>query len=132
MTAPLLLRRIFKTSRLAEFCSKKELMNQTGHPVHEWPLVILKELVDNALEIRVIDKGKGIPEKEREKVFQVYYRRDASKGKVPGTGLGLHIAREILRAHGGSLHVEGSAGSGAEFCLRLPLDRLPPREAARS
>lgn len=98
----------------------------------ETPLRLTASWVDNALEIRVIDKGKGIPEKERDRVFQVYYRRDASKGKVPGTGLGLHIAREILRAHGGSLHVEGSAGTGAEFCLRLPLDRLPPREAARS
>ena len=41
---------IFTTSRLAEFCSQKELVNQTGHSVADWPLVILKELVDNALD----------------------------------------------------------------------------------
>jgi DNA topoisomerase VI subunit B len=48
-TAPLS-RRIFRTSRLAEFCSQKELINQTGHAIAEWPLVVLKELLDNALD----------------------------------------------------------------------------------
>jgi DNA topoisomerase VI subunit B len=47
---PSLSRQMFKTSRLAEFCSQKELVNQTGHAVEEWPLVILKELIDNALD----------------------------------------------------------------------------------
>jgi DNA topoisomerase VI subunit B len=41
----------FKTSRLAEFCSRRELVAQTGHQVRDWPLVILKELTDNALDI---------------------------------------------------------------------------------
>ena len=45
-----LIRKTFKTSRLAEFCSQKELVNQTGHEVADWPLVIIKELVDNALD----------------------------------------------------------------------------------
>jgi hypothetical protein len=43
-------REIFKTSRLLEFCSEKELVNQTGHSVEQWPLVILKELADNAID----------------------------------------------------------------------------------
>jgi DNA topoisomerase VI subunit B len=80
--APLLQRVAFKTSRLAEFCSQRELVAQTGHPIEDWPLVILKEAVDNALdgseeagvppevdiqvstdtgEISVADKGPGIP-----------------------------------------------------------------------
>ena len=50
MNAPSLSRHVFKTSRLAEFSSEKELVNQTGHAVEDWPLVILKELVDNALD----------------------------------------------------------------------------------
>jgi DNA topoisomerase VI subunit B len=50
MTAPALDRLIFKTSRLAEFCSQKELVNQTGHAIADWPLVIAKELIDNALD----------------------------------------------------------------------------------
>jgi DNA topoisomerase VI subunit B len=47
---PKLAREVFATSRLLEFCSTKELINQTGHGVAEWPLVILKELVDNAID----------------------------------------------------------------------------------
>jgi hypothetical protein len=50
MSAPSLSRHVFKTSRLAEFSSKKELVNQTGHAVEDWPLVVLKELLDNALD----------------------------------------------------------------------------------
>jgi DNA topoisomerase VI subunit B len=50
ITQPALDRLIFTTSRLAEFCSEKELINQTGHDSDDWPLVILKELVNNALD----------------------------------------------------------------------------------
>jgi sensor histidine kinase regulating citrate/malate metabolism len=77
---PALERTTFRTSRLLEFCSQKELTAQTGHGPDDWPLVILKELVDNALDaceeagirpaihvtvargkIRVRDNGRGIP-----------------------------------------------------------------------
>ena len=43
-------RETFTTSRLSEFCSQKELTSQTGHSTEQWPLVILKELLDNALD----------------------------------------------------------------------------------
>jgi DNA topoisomerase VI subunit B len=52
MSAPSLSRHVFTTSRLAEFCSEKELVNQTGHDSDDWPLVVLKELIDNALDAR--------------------------------------------------------------------------------
>ena len=50
MTAPLLTRKTFTISRLAEFASTVELTKATGHPVERWPLVIAKELIDNALD----------------------------------------------------------------------------------
>ena len=50
MSAHVLERQVFTTSRLAEFCSQKELVAQTGHPVEQWPLVVLKELIDNSLD----------------------------------------------------------------------------------
>jgi DNA topoisomerase VI subunit B len=49
-SSPQLNRKVFKTSRLLEFCSVKELTLQTGHPVEQWPLVIAKELLDNSLD----------------------------------------------------------------------------------
>jgi DNA topoisomerase VI subunit B len=50
MSAPVLDRITFKTSRLAEFCSEKELINRTGHDSDCWPLVVLKELLENGLD----------------------------------------------------------------------------------
>jgi DNA topoisomerase VI subunit B len=47
---PKLTRVAFKVSRLMEFCSERELQNQTGHSVYEWPLVVAKETIDNALD----------------------------------------------------------------------------------
>src|SRR5262245_23186056 len=47
---PKLTRVAFKVSRLMEFCSKRELQNQTGHSLYEWPLVVGKEVMDNALD----------------------------------------------------------------------------------
>jgi len=79
---PTLERMVFEISRLAEFCGEKELTAQTGHHRDDWPLVILKELVDNALdaceeteiapeititvstetgEITIADNGPGLP-----------------------------------------------------------------------
>src|SRR6516225_11651497 len=47
---PKLTRVAFTVSRLMEFCTLRELQNQTGHSIHDWPLVVLKELMDNALD----------------------------------------------------------------------------------
>ena len=47
---PRLQRETFRTSRLLDFCSEKELVAQTGHRPAQWPLVVLKELVDNAMD----------------------------------------------------------------------------------
>ena len=47
---PKLTRVAFRVSRLMEFCTKRELQNQTGHSIDQWPLVIFKELMDNSLD----------------------------------------------------------------------------------
>jgi two-component system sensor histidine kinase KdpD len=65
------------------------------------PISVTAGLKDRRVIIRVRDRGPGIPERERERVFDKFYRRQTTKTHVPGTGLGLYIAREIARAHGG-------------------------------
>jgi two-component system sensor histidine kinase KdpD len=77
--------------------------------------------------IRVRDQGPGIPKRESERIFDRFYRRRVAKDRVPGSGLGLYIAREIVRAHGGDLWVESVVGSGSEFCLMLPAQEEPVR-----
>jgi signal transduction histidine kinase len=76
---------------------------------------------DRAEIIRITDQGSGIPERERERIFDKFYRRSPFRSQVPGSGLGLHIAREIARIHGGDLWVEGAEPRGSTFCFRLPV-----------
>lgn len=82
--------------------------------------MILKE-DDDALVITVADRGPGIPEAQRTKVFEPFYRLDSSRSRdTGGTGLGLSIARNIALAHGGSLELYDRDGGGIEAVLRLP------------
>jgi signal transduction histidine kinase len=72
--------------------------------------------------LRVTDRGIGIPEHARERIFDQFYRvDDAEFGYPAGTGLGLYISRRLAERNGGSLFVERSApGEGSTFTLRLP------------
>lgn len=78
---------------------------------------------DNAqsLEIVVRDSGPGIPRSELARVFEPFYRLEASRNRHSGgTGLGLTIARNIAAAHGGSLQLVNRTGGGLDAILRLP------------
>lgn len=75
----------------------------------------------HACEIRVEDRGSGIPAAERERVFEPFVRLDASRAKHSGgTGLGLAIARAIARNHGGDIRLDGRPGGGLSAILILP------------
>jgi signal transduction histidine kinase len=76
-----------------------------------------------AVQVRVADQGPGIPEPERERVFEAFYRRDDS-GR--GSGLGLAISRAIVLAHGGRIWIEGSASGGAAVVFELPMAEPTP------
>ena len=70
--------------------------------------------------IAVSDTGLGIPEEERERIFEPFYRaQDARSMAERGTGLGLSIARSIAAAHGGSIRVESEPGRGSTFTVLL-------------
>ena len=74
------------------------------------------------LILTVEDSGPGIPEGERERIFERFYRLDKSRSSEEGgRGLGLSIAREIVRAHGGTISVGVSNLGGAEFRVELPV-----------
>jgi two-component system sensor histidine kinase KdpD len=74
------------------------------------------------MRITIQDEGEGVPEMDRERVFDKFYRVRAADRKRAGTGLGLAIARGFMEAMGGSITVANRAdGPGAIFTLVLPL-----------
>jgi signal transduction histidine kinase len=70
------------------------------------------------VEIRVADNGKGIPQKVLDKIFQPFF---TTKPTGQGTGLGLSLSYDIIKAHGGELLVETKDREGAEFIIHLPI-----------
>ena len=74
--------------------------------------------------IRVTDHGPGVPEAERERIFEPFHRV-AGRSDEPGAGLGLAIARGFTEANGGRMWLESREGQGASFVLALPLVELP-------
>jgi two-component system sensor histidine kinase KdpD len=81
---------------------------------------------DGAVVIEISDEGPGIPEGEREKVFDPFYRV-RERDRKSGTGLGLSICRGIIRAHGGDVTAHPAAiGPGALLRLRIPQSQDKP------
>ena len=73
-------------------------------------------------EISVSDQGIGIPERDRERIFERFYRVDPARSRATGgTGLGLAIVKHVTAAHGGNVTVWSQEGVGSTFTLRLPL-----------
>ncbi len=121
--------------------SRVEIEGSTGRPYAGRPLALrrcLTNLVDNAIRyggratikvedaadrlmtIRILDDGPGIPEQELEQAFEPFFRAEASRSReTGGTGLGLGIARNIARAHGGDLVLQNRPEGGLEAILTL-------------
>ena len=106
--------------------------------------VALRNLVDNAIKyspgqstvrvewkkedervaISVVDRGSGIPRKEHQAIFRKFVRgRAAAAGHVQGTGVGLSMAQEIVRAHRGEIRLDSEVGRGSTFTIVLPAGR---------
>ena len=77
--------------------------------------------VARGVEIWVEDAGSGIPDEEKARVFEKFYRGPASVMAPAGTGLGLAITREIVGIHDGTIHVEDVEPHGSRFIVGLPL-----------
>ncbi len=84
------------------------------------PVVVAAEPGPDGIVFSVSNRGPSIPEEERERVFEKFYRCERDRHRLPGTGMGLTIAREIVQAHGGRIWVD-STTEGSRFSFSLPL-----------
>ena len=85
------------------------------------PVEITVERGARATVVRVMDDGPGIPESDRESLFEPFVRLEPSRSKkTGGYGLGLSICKRIVEAHGGTIAVESRSGRGATFVLSFP------------
>jgi signal transduction histidine kinase len=101
---------------------QRVLFNLIQNAIHHTPpdgsVTVRAEDVDGGVEIEVADTGSGIAPDQRQRVFEPFYRADASR-HAPGAGLGLAIARAIVEAHGGAIWLEDAA-IGTRVRFRLP------------
>jgi len=84
------------------------------------PIVtVVTKRLDDKIEIRVSDNGNGIPQNIVDKIFQPFF---TTKPTGQGTGLGLSLAYDIIKAHGGEIKVETKESEGSKFIIQLPVN----------
>jgi K+-sensing histidine kinase KdpD len=83
------------------------------------PVLVRSRVVGPRIVVRVVDRGPGIPEAERERIFEPFYRAGGA-GAGGGSGLGLAIARGFVEANDGEIEVESLQGQGSSFVVSFP------------
>jgi two-component system sensor histidine kinase KdpD len=96
------------------------LDNAVRHSAESGPVEVSATAGDMSAKLKVVDHGPGVPEGQRERLFQAFERLDEG-GPSNGVGLGLTVARGFMEAMDGVLIADGSAGGGLTMRLRLPL-----------
>jgi two-component system OmpR family sensor kinase len=86
------------------------------------PVVISVRRLGGQAQIRVCDRGPGVPESERERIFEPFYRLRGASEREGSVGLGLALVRSITQRHHGNVHCEENPGGGACFVLTLPCE----------
>jgi len=100
---------------------KRLLSNLLRNAINYGSNTVVRLSDGDELVIRILDSGPGIPPEELEKVFETFYRVEASRNRdTGGTGLGLSIARDIAQAHGGSIALHNRPEGGLEAVVTLP------------
>ena len=84
-------------------------------------MIRLWDVATGAARLTIEDRGPGVAEADRERIFEPFYRGQGAGSTLPGSGLGLAIVRQIARAHGGKVAYAPAEGGGSRFIVTLPL-----------
>jgi two-component system OmpR family sensor kinase len=100
------------------------LANARTHTPEGTPISIILGQSDDGTTVEVADKGPGLSEGDQERIFERFFRADASRTRMSdeGSGLGLSIVDAVMRAHGGRVSVASKLGEGATFTLFFPIN----------
>ena len=90
----------------------------TSHPNYKPRVSVQTKRLNDKVEIKVTDNGPGISPNIVDKIFQPFF---TTKPTGEGTGLGLSLSYDIIKAHGGEIKVETKEGEGTEFIIQLPV-----------
>ncbi|HEV8082343.1 MAG TPA: HAMP domain-containing sensor histidine kinase, partial [Chitinophagaceae bacterium] len=97
---------------------KKTASTSSAGQSYEPTVSISTKKIGDKVEIKVSDNGNGIPQKVVDKIFQPFF---TTKPTGQGTGLGLSLSYDILKAHGGEIKVNTKEGEESEFIIQLPI-----------
>ena len=97
---------------------EKKTLRQAQGDSYEPTVSVSTKKINDKVEIKVKDNGNGIPQKVLDKIFQPFF---TTKPTGQGTGLGLSLSYDIVKAHGGEIKVETKEGEGTEFIIQLPV-----------
>jgi signal transduction histidine kinase len=102
------------------FMAMKNIVSNACKYSDDHHAVVRLSIHEREIVVSIEDKGRGIAEEEWEKIFQPFYRTDEGHA-VPGFGLGLSLARRIIKLHKGEISVESMVGIGSRFVVQLPM-----------
>lgn len=122
--------RILADAKLVQLALRQLVDNALKYSPRKSPIDISAKLSGENLTVSVRSEGEPLSESEQARIFEKFYRGQNVRRHVAGTGMGLSVARDIIRAHGGDVYLTGSSHrGGTEFVLAIPL--AVPESAAR-
>jgi signal transduction histidine kinase len=114
---------VLGSDRLLRRALRNLLENARRYAGEDIAVHVQRDGVD-MVRVAVCDRGPGVPEAERERIFEPFYRMSGHAEREGGVGLGLALVRQIARRHGGDVVCTPREGGGSCFALTLPAQRL--------
>jgi two-component system sensor histidine kinase KdpD len=121
--------KVFVDADLIQLALRQLVDNALKYSPRKSSVHISSRWAGNGIEIAVRNEGEPLSESERVRIFQKFYRGQNVRHQVTGTGMGLPVARNILRAHGGDVRLKSSREQRTEFIMTVPVSRAAEHNA---